>query len=104
MTYITRDKTHADVFDRIEVFYNRTRRHSKSGMLSPVDSKRSKSVFLYRWNQWKSTNPCPGGPPRSTLLPMRLVADLHLHSHYSRATSPKLRPAQLERWARIKGI
>ena len=35
---------------------------------------------------------------------MRIVADLHIHSHYSRATSPKLTVPQLERWARIKGI
>jgi uncharacterized protein (TIGR00375 family) len=35
---------------------------------------------------------------------MRIVADLHIHSRYSRATSPKLNPANLERWARIKGI
>ena len=35
---------------------------------------------------------------------MRLVADLHIHSRYSLATSPKLTPPSLERWARIKGI
>jgi uncharacterized protein (TIGR00375 family) len=35
---------------------------------------------------------------------MRIVADLHVHSHYSLATSPKLRPEHLDRWARIKGI
>jgi len=35
---------------------------------------------------------------------MRLIADLHIHSKYSRATSPKLTPPHLERWARIKGI
>ena len=35
---------------------------------------------------------------------MRLVADLHIHSHFSLATSPKLTPASLDRWARIKGI
>ena len=35
---------------------------------------------------------------------MRLVADLHIHSHYSLATSPKLTPAHLDRWARLKGI
>jgi len=35
---------------------------------------------------------------------MRLVADLHIHSRYSRATSPKLGPARIERWARIKGL
>jgi superfamily I DNA/RNA helicase/PHP family Zn ribbon phosphoesterase len=35
---------------------------------------------------------------------MRLVADLHIHSRYSLATSPKLLPTHLDRWARIKGI
>ncbi|MFP3089518.1 UvrD-helicase domain-containing protein [Treponema sp. TIM-1] len=35
---------------------------------------------------------------------MRIIADLHLHSRFSRATSPKLNPPFLERWARIKGI
>lgn len=36
-TYLTRDEARADIFDYIEVFYNRTRRHSKLEMLSPVD-------------------------------------------------------------------
>ena len=35
---------------------------------------------------------------------MRIIADLHIHSHYSRATSSRLNPAYLDRWARIKGI
>jgi uncharacterized protein (TIGR00375 family) len=35
---------------------------------------------------------------------MPIVADLHIHSRYSRATSVRLNPASLERWARIKGI
>ena len=35
---------------------------------------------------------------------MRIIADLHLHSHFSRATSPKLSPPFLDRWARIKGL
>jgi superfamily I DNA/RNA helicase/PHP family Zn ribbon phosphoesterase len=35
---------------------------------------------------------------------MRLVADLHIHSRHSLATSPKLTPPGLERWACIKGI
>ncbi|MDR2631491.1 MAG: UvrD-helicase domain-containing protein [Spirochaetaceae bacterium] len=35
---------------------------------------------------------------------MRIIADLHLHSRFSRATSPKLNPSFLERWARIKGL
>ncbi|MDR1565664.1 MAG: UvrD-helicase domain-containing protein, partial [Treponema sp.] len=35
---------------------------------------------------------------------MKIPADLHIHSPYSRATSPRLSPAWLDRWARIKGI
>lgn len=33
--YKTRDLARADVFDYIEVFYNRTRRHSHLGGISP---------------------------------------------------------------------
>jgi DNA helicase II / ATP-dependent DNA helicase PcrA len=32
------------------------------------------------------------------------VADFHIHSHYSRATSRQLTPEYLDYWARIKGI
>jgi putative transposase len=35
-TYSTRDEARADIFDYIEVFYNRKRRHSTLGMLSPT--------------------------------------------------------------------
>ena len=35
---------------------------------------------------------------------MKVIADLHLHSPYSRATSPRLGFPNLELWARIKGI
>jgi uncharacterized protein (TIGR00375 family) len=35
---------------------------------------------------------------------MPIIADLHIHSRYSRATSSRLTPAYLDRWARIKGI
>jgi uncharacterized protein (TIGR00375 family) len=35
---------------------------------------------------------------------MRMIADLHIHSRFSRATSKKLTPAYLDRWAAIKGI
>lgn len=35
---------------------------------------------------------------------MRLIADLHIHSKYSRATSPKMNLVELAQWARIKGI
>ncbi|MDR1446374.1 MAG: UvrD-helicase domain-containing protein [Treponema sp.] len=35
---------------------------------------------------------------------MRITADLHIHSRFSRATSSRLNPARLDRWARIKGL
>ena len=35
--YRTRDEAKADVFDYIERFYNRKRRHSKIGYLSPME-------------------------------------------------------------------
>jgi uncharacterized protein (TIGR00375 family) len=35
---------------------------------------------------------------------MKFIADLHIHSHYSRATSKNLIPEFLEYWARIKGL
>ncbi len=35
--YKTRDQARADIFDFIEVFYNRKRRHSYLGYISPDD-------------------------------------------------------------------
>ena len=35
---------------------------------------------------------------------MKFVADLHIHSHFSIATSSKLIPEYLDLWARIKGL
>ncbi|HGY55679.1 MAG TPA: DNA helicase UvrD [Caldithrix abyssi] len=35
---------------------------------------------------------------------MKFIADLHIHSHYSIATSKQLIPEYLDYWARIKGI
>ncbi len=35
---------------------------------------------------------------------MKFIADLHIHSHYSRATSKQLNPVQLDYWAKIKGV
>ena len=35
---------------------------------------------------------------------MKLIADLHIHSHFSIATSKQLIPEFLDLWARIKGI
>ncbi len=36
-TYLTRDDARRDVFEYIEMFYNPKRKHTKNGMLSPVD-------------------------------------------------------------------
>ncbi len=35
---------------------------------------------------------------------MKFIADLHIHSKYSRATSPDMTPENLWRWAQLKGI
>ena len=35
---------------------------------------------------------------------MKFVADFHIHSKYSRATSPSMDLESLDNWARIKGI
>ncbi len=35
---------------------------------------------------------------------MRFIADLHIHSHFSIATSKELKPESLDFWARLKGI
>jgi uncharacterized protein (TIGR00375 family) len=35
---------------------------------------------------------------------MRFIADLHIHSKYSRATSREMSPESLWRWAQLKGI
>jgi PHP family Zn ribbon phosphoesterase len=35
---------------------------------------------------------------------LRVIADLHIHSKYSRATSAKLTPPYLDHWAGVKGI
>ena len=35
---------------------------------------------------------------------MKIVADLHIHSHYSRATSKNLNFEHLHKWAQLKGV
>ncbi len=35
---------------------------------------------------------------------MKFIADFHIHSHYSRATSKLLTPEHLDYWAQVKGI
>lgn len=35
---------------------------------------------------------------------MKFVADLHIHSHFSRATSKDLTLEHLARWAQLKGV
>lgn len=42
--YSSRDEARKDVFNYIELFYNRNRRHGSSGNLSPVNYE--KSYFL----------------------------------------------------------
>lgn len=37
-------------------------------------------------------------------LHMNFIADLHIHSRFSRATSKALTPRHLAAWARCKGI
>ena len=41
--YKTRDMARADVFDYIEVFYNRSRRHSHLGGVSPEAFERARA-------------------------------------------------------------
>ena len=35
---------------------------------------------------------------------MKFIADFHIHSHYSIATSKQLNPEHINYWAKIKGI
>jgi len=35
---------------------------------------------------------------------MRFIADLHIHSKYSRATSGGMTPENIWKWAQLKGI
>jgi uncharacterized protein (TIGR00375 family) len=35
---------------------------------------------------------------------VRILADLHIHSHYSIATSKEMNPENLHRWAQLKGV
>jgi putative transposase len=44
--YRTRDEARADVFDYIEVFYNRKRRHGYLGNISPVDFEKRSAKSL----------------------------------------------------------
>ena len=39
--YRTRDEARSDVFDYMEVFYNRSRRHSHLGQLSPYEFEKA---------------------------------------------------------------
>ena len=40
--YLTREQARASIFEYIEAWYNRVRRHSKLGYRSPVDFEASK--------------------------------------------------------------
>lgn len=43
-------------------------------------------------------------PSRGMIISMRFIADLHIHSKYSRATSKDMSPESIWRWAQLKGI
>lgn len=43
-TYKTREDARPDVFDYIEMFYNPERKHTRNGMLSPVDFERQQEM------------------------------------------------------------
>jgi uncharacterized protein (TIGR00375 family) len=57
-----------------------------------------------RYSRTRQVHLFPFSFSLSYTVPMRIIADLHIHSPYSRATSPKLTPPYLERWAQIKGL
>lgn len=42
--YETREEARADIFDYIEVFYNRKRRHGYNGSVSPTDFEQVSAV------------------------------------------------------------
>ena len=44
ITYDTHQETRAAIFEHIEAFYNRQRRHSYLGYLSPVDFEKKNAV------------------------------------------------------------
>jgi putative transposase len=41
---LTRDQARAAIFEYLEVFYNRVRRHSSLGFLSPVEFERAHNL------------------------------------------------------------
>ena len=43
--YVSREEAYRDVFDYIEVFYNRKRRHSSIGGISPMHSRNDSNVL-----------------------------------------------------------
>jgi len=43
-TYKTREEARRDVFDYIEMFYNPQRKHTRNGMLSPVEFERQQTM------------------------------------------------------------
>jgi putative transposase len=45
-TYVTREEARASVFEYVEVFYNRARRHATLGYVSPVEYERTHNLNL----------------------------------------------------------
>jgi uncharacterized protein (TIGR00375 family) len=64
-------------------------------------------VFLFKTNQPETfvySFPVLTFELKGISFPVKYIADLHIHSHYSRATSKDLNLESLYQWARIKGI
>ena len=57
--YRTRDEARADIFDYIEVFYNRKRRHGYLGNISPVDFEKRSAKSLETVHEFRAK---PFGP------------------------------------------
>ncbi len=47
---------------------------------------------------------CANWSPAQSYSPMSFIADLHIHSHYSRATSKEMNLENICKWAQIKGV
>ena len=65
--YATREEARRDIFAYIEGFYNRTRRHSAIGYLSPIEME-LKAVYLCPFFRGKINGSAPSAP-RQTFRP-----------------------------------
>src|SRR3990170_4993899 len=95
--------------------FSRSSRRRRVGSARAFQTAAKSSTICDRLVTY-STSPCQGDrPPRrsrgvggtvsvSQTYGMRVVADVHLHSKYSRATSRDMDVENLARWCKLKGI